>query len=139
MGDADTQADPCRYVLIHHRPKTWTLEWASAPESFGLGLDTHESVRVASGTVLPTNESKPRINLRAERLNLGLNERDFAAACKVSQPTLQRLERPGQHWVKPANVKLVADYLTERGVPCKVVDLLPPHVVQNPSVVRTAA
>lgn len=80
-------------------------------------------MRLECGTVPQTNETKPAIDLRAERLNRGMDERTFARACGVTQPVIQRLERPGQHRVRPANVKKVADYLG-----CRVVDLLPPEV-----------
>ena len=72
----------------------------------------------------PTN-ALPVIDLRAERLNRGMDERTFARECGVTQPIIQRLERPGRHRVRPMNVKKVADYLG-----CNVVDLLPPEPLE---------
>jgi transcriptional regulator with XRE-family HTH domain len=61
----------------------------------------------------------PLVDLRAERLNRGMDERTFARECGVTQPVIQRLERPGQHRVRPVNAKKVADYIG-----CKVTDLI---------------
>lgn len=57
-------------------------------------------------------------DLRSERLNRGLTQRDLAAECGVSLPTVQRLEIG--LGATPSNAKKVADYF---GI--KVTDLMP--------------
>ncbi|MBX5461654.1 MAG: helix-turn-helix transcriptional regulator [Steroidobacteraceae bacterium] len=57
------------------------------------------------------------VDVRAERLNRGLSQRAFAAACGVSLTVVQRLEAGRQ--ATPANAKKVADFLQ-----VKVTDLL---------------
>lgn len=55
-------------------------------------------------------------DVKAERLNRGLTQRDLARECDVSLPTIQRLE--GGATATPSNAKKVADFF---GI--KVTDL----------------
>lgn len=65
-----------------------------------------------------------RIDVRYERLNLGLSQRQFAKAAGVSYSTVESLE--GGRTATPKNAKKVADFLTAQGVgDVKATDLLP--------------
>ena len=62
-----------------------------------------------------------RVNLRHERLNLGMSVREFAAETGVSRAVIERLESGRS--VSPRTAKRVADFLGD-GV--KVTDLIDP-------------